>query len=175
MYEGYNLFVNSGCSCFIELLVFYNLFTHHGWKCLSKCYALKCMFAKSISFCLWLRSFSLWQWYKIGLRTRQIDGYRTYPGPTRNSRRGCISSRYIYILSTKFYGGWGAGGEKEQHEDKFKKWKVTAMSKLVNKCIEPFAIKIVKFIVCWLKNILFVVSEVWNIVKNMMSGKKIKL
>lgn len=59
MYEGYNLFVNSGCSCFIELLVFYNLFTHHGWKCLSKCYALKCMFAKSISLCPWLCSFSL--------------------------------------------------------------------------------------------------------------------
>lgn len=54
-------------------------------------------------------------------------------------------------------------------------WKVTAISKFVNKCIEPFAIKIVKFIVCWLKNIPFVVSEVWNIVKNMMSGKKIKL
>lgn len=51
-------------------------------------------------------------------------------------------------------------------------WKVTATSKFVNKCIEPFAIKIVKFIVCWLKNIPFVVSEVWNIVKNMMSGKK---
>jgi len=39
-------------------------------------------------------------------------------------------------------------------------WKVTATSKSVNKCIEPFAIKIVKFIVCWLKNIPFVVSEV---------------
>lgn len=51
-------------------------------------------------------------------------------------------------------------------------WKVTAISKFVNKCIEPFAIKIVKFIVCWLKNIPFVVFEVWNIVKNMMSGKK---
>lgn len=52
---------------------------------------------------------------------------------------------------------------------------VTAISKLVNKCIEPFAIKIVKFIVCWLKkNIPFVVSEVWNIVENMMSGKKKK-
>lgn len=50
---------------------------------------------------------------------------------------------------------------------------LAAISKLVNKCIEPFAIKIVKFIVCWLKkNIPFVVSEVWNIVKNMMSGKK---
>lgn len=39
-------------------------------------------------------------------------------------------------------------------------WKVTAISKFVNKCIEPFAIKIVKFIVCWLKNIPFVVFEV---------------
>lgn len=85
-----------------------------------------------------------------------------------NSKRGCVISRYIYILSTKFYGK----KEKEQHEDKFKLCKVTAISKLVNKCIEPFAIKIVKFIVCWLKNIPFVVFEVWNIVKNMMSGKK---
>lgn len=74
-----------------------------------------------------------------------------------NSRRGCISSIYIYILSTKFYG---EKKKKEQHEDKFKMWKVTAISKFVNKCIEPFAIKIVKFIVCWLKNIPFVVSEV---------------
>lgn len=62
--------------------------------------------------------------------------------------------------------------KKEQREDQFKIWKVTAISKLVNKCIEPFAIKIVQFIVCWLKNIPFVVSEVWNIVNNMMSGKK---
>lgn len=66
--------------------------------------------------------------------------------------------------------------KKEQHEDKFKMWKVTAISKLVNKCIEPFAIKIVKFIVCWLKNIPFVVSEVWNIVKKYdVWKKKIKL
>lgn len=55
----------------------------------------------------------------------------------------------------------GKKKEKEQHEDKFKILNVTAISKLVNKCIEPFAIKIVKFIVCWLKkNIPFVVSEV---------------
>lgn len=65
--------------------------------------------------------------------------------------------------------------KKEQQGDKFNMWKVTAVSKMVNKCIEPFAIKIVKFIVCWIKNNPFVVFEVWNIVRNMMSGKKIKL
>lgn len=40
----------------------------------------------------------------------------------------------------------GKKKEKEQHEDKFKILNVTAISKLVNKCIEPFAIKILMFI-----------------------------
>lgn len=40
-------------------------------------------------------------------------------------------------------------------------WKVTAISKLVNKCIEPFAIKIVKFIVCWLKKYPF--CGIWGV------------
>lgn len=84
-----------------------------------------------------------------------MDTYLVLVPPMGDSRRGCISSRYIYILSTKFYGEKKKRKQKEQHEDKFKMWKVTAISKLVNKCIEPFAIKIVKFIVCWLKKYPF--------------------
>lgn len=33
-----------------------------------------------------------------------MDTYLVLVPPMGDSRRGCISSRYIYILSTKFYG-----------------------------------------------------------------------
>lgn len=53
-----------------------------------------------------------------------MDTYLVLVPPMGDSRRGCISSRYIYILSTKFYGekkkkvertAWGQVQNVESH------------------------------------------------------------
>lgn len=87
-----------------------------------------------------------------------MDTYLVLVPPMGDSRRGCISSRYIYILSTKFYGE----KKKESRKNSMRTSSKCGKSQPFPSWSSwPFAIKIVKFIVCWLKkNIPFVVPEV---------------